>query len=64
MKVIKVSKPSLDSKGYVLDKLQLRTILGEIDAMLDYGEVGDDLLLTIDEMPKEEFDNLDEFTGW
>ncbi len=28
------------------------------------GEVGDRILLTIAEMPDEEYKNLEEFTGW
>ena len=32
--------------------------------MLFEGEVGDRILLTIAEMPDEEYKNLPEFTGW
>ena len=32
--------------------------------MLFEGEVGDRILVTIAEMPDEEYDSLKEFTGW
>ena len=32
--------------------------------MLFEGEVGDRILVTIAEMPDEEYQNLEEFTGW
>ena len=38
-------------------------LLEEINEM-QYCEEGEEWKLTVEEMPKEDFDNLPEFTGW
>ena len=64
MLVVKVTKPELKGGGYLVSKEELKNILGEIDAMLDYGEVGDSLLLEVAEISEEKFFQLREFAGW
>jgi len=64
MIVLKVTKPELSNSGYILKPNEIKELPGEIDTMLYYGEIGDSLLLTVVEMPREEIDKLPEFTGW
>lgn len=65
MKVIKVSKPYLkDGNSYILSKEDIKTLVDEIDTMLDYGDENEDLLIEIIEISQDQYDNLDEFTGW
>lgn len=37
---------------------------GELDGLLEYGEIGDSINLTIIEMEESEYEKLPEFTGW
>ena len=64
MIVIRVTKPELKGLGYLLAKEEIKNILGEVDAMLEYGEVGDSLLLEVAEISEEDFAKLGEFAGW
>lgn len=65
MLVIKVTKPELKGGGYLVSKEELvKNMLGEIEAMLDYGEVGDSLLLEVTEISEEKFSKAGEFAGW
>ena len=63
MKYIKIERP--DYGSYIQPVSQL---LSAIDAnivdAIDYTEVGEQLILTVVEMPEEEYAKLDEFTGW
>ncbi len=65
MKVIKVSKPYLkDGNSYMLTKKDIKTLVDEIDTMLDYGDTEENLLIEVKEISQEHFDDLEEFTGW
>lgn len=47
----------------IYDATNCPALLEEITEM-QYGEVGERWLITVEEMPQEEFENLPEFTGW
>ena len=64
MVVVKITKPDLGEGGYYLSQGQIKNILGEIESMMDCGEDGESLLITVEVMPQEKFDSLVEFTGW
>ena len=64
MKAIKVTRPNLDSAGYILGKHEISSILGEVESMLDYGDTEDSILIEVIEISDEEFNNLEEFSGW
>jgi len=60
-----LTKPSIGGGGYLVPfEKGLEDIPNEIDAMIRDGNVGEDLLITIVEHDREEFDNATEFMGW
>ena len=64
MYAIRVSKPDINKSGYILSKEEISNVVGEIETMLDYGDINDKLLIEVVWISTEEFAELDEFTGW
>lgn len=51
--------------GYIETKENIMSALeSELDGLLNYGEIGDSINLTIIEMEESEYKKLPEFTGW
>lgn len=51
--------------GYIETKENIMSALeSELDGLLNYGEIGDSINLTIIEMEESEYEKLPEFTGW
>lgn len=64
MKYIQVSREGIGS-GYIEKREHiLSAIDGELLESLDDMEIGDSITLTIVDMTEEEFNNLEEFSGW
>ena len=60
-----LTKPSIGGGGYLIPfEDGLEGVSNEIDAMIRDGSIGEDLLITIVEHEREEFDNAQEFMGW
>ena len=65
MKAIKITMPDYyGDRGYILSNKEVETIMTEIDIMFEDGEIGDKLQLELIEITEEEFNNLEDFTGW
>jgi hypothetical protein len=69
MKVIRISRPDLQSEGYMVSMDDWKaSVLTEIENDIDEAECefGDlsSITVTIVEISQEEFDNLEEFMGW
>ena len=64
MRAIKITIPDYGNHGYILSNKEIETIMTEIDIMFEDGEIGDKLQLELIELTEEEFNNLEEFTGW
>jgi len=63
MKVLRLTHVTGGGTNAVYDAQQCGALLEEI-AEMRYGEAGEEWKITVEEMPKEEFDALPEFTGW
>jgi hypothetical protein len=61
-----LTKPSIGGGGGYLIPFEsgLEGIANEIDAMIRDGDIGEDLLITIMEHEREEFNTAPEFMGW
>jgi hypothetical protein len=65
VKVVRFSMLSLSNVVYYVLLTEIHsTIDTMIDNLLEDAEIGDKLLISIEEMSAEEFANLDEFMGW
>lgn len=65
MKVLKLTHDERGGEGAccIYDATNCPALLEEITEM-QYNEVGERWIITVEEMPKAEFENLPEFTGW
>lgn len=51
--------------SYIEEDFNIKNALdAELDGMLEYSNVGDSVTITVVEMEEEDFDELEEFTGW
>ena len=46
------------------DSKKIDSLLEEIGMIASDGVVGEKWIITVEEMPQGEFENLDEFNGW
>ena len=63
MKVLRLTHVTGGGTYCIYDAEHCGTLLEEI-AEMRYGEAGEEWKLTVEEMPKVEFDALPEFDGW
>ena len=63
MKVLKLTHITGGGSYCVYDATNCPALLEEITEM-QYNEEGEEWKITVEEMPKDEFDKLPEFTGW
>jgi serine/threonine protein kinase HipA of HipAB toxin-antitoxin module len=70
MKVIRISRPDLQDKGYMVPMDDWKaSVLTEIENDIEEAERGryeylSSIVVTIEEISQEEFDSLEEFMGW
>ena len=51
--------------GYIsVSESIMQSLDAELDGFLEYGEVGDEIIIRIVELEEGEIDNLPEFGGW
>jgi hypothetical protein len=51
--------------GYITDKETIwNTLDAELDGFLEYGEIGDEIIIRIVEFEEKEVEELPEFGGW
>ena len=68
MKVLKIERPSVSCGGYILSQEEVikpnSSLREEINLMFTEDEVGEVITITLIEMDKKVFEELDEFSGW
>jgi serine/threonine protein kinase HipA of HipAB toxin-antitoxin module len=70
MKVIRISRPDLQDKGYMVSMDDWKaSVLTEIENDIEEAESGgyeylSSIVVTIEEISQEAFDSLEEFMGW
>jgi serine/threonine protein kinase HipA of HipAB toxin-antitoxin module len=70
MKVIRISRPDLQDKGYMVHMDDWKaSVMTEIENDIEEAERGvyeylSSIVVTIEEISQEAFDNLEEFMGW
>ena len=64
MRVIRVSRPNVSSKSYVLSVLEVTKILDELDEMFTCDDPGEKIEIELLEISQAAFDNIGRFQGW
>lgn len=70
MKVIRISRPDLQSEGYMVSMDDWKaSVMTEIENDIEEAERGgheylSSIVVTIEEISQEAFDSLEEFMGW